>query len=167
MAIHSCFKLLDEVIFFLKLSLELFHVTSFDLSSVSCRSLPDNLLAYFMLRYDFLHLSKGSIACNTDLLSELRNSLRIDLSLLVHLPSQVSRLLFLASDSLILVIKHILQSFNRLVGSVSHFLLFLIIGLGCFDPMLGDGIFEHLVLAQVLVTHLPFLEGLNRGFFFS
>jgi hypothetical protein len=124
------------VVFLLKLALELLHVHVTSLLSVGCLALTDYLLVNIMLANYFLHFGKSGVSSERNLFSELRNSLSVDFTLLIHLESHFGDLFFFGPDGSILIIQHVLERLDGLVSSISHLFLLLFAGLTCFGPML-------------------------------
>ena len=93
--------------------------------------------------------------------TKLIDSVCIELSLLLHLLSQTSDVLLFALQLLILLLNHLLQSLDSLVGCIRDlFLLFLRDGESLKSVVL-DGILENDVLRQILITLLPHSQTTN------
>lgn len=120
---------------------------------------------HVVLGHDRVKLVHGRIPRNRDLFAELVYDVCVFLRLVFHHGAETFDVIFLAFKLLILLLDHVLQGFDCLVGSVGNFLLLLLSDLQVFQTMVFDNTLQLLVLAQVIITFLPHSKAANLRFF--
>lgn len=114
--------------------------------------------AKLVLLNDCVKLVHRSVACYRDLLTKCIYHCRVDLRLLFHLLSQTLDVLLFPLKLFVLLLDHVLQGFDGLISGIRNLLRLFFMNCECLQTMVLNGIPEHLVLAQVLVSLLPLLQ---------